>query len=650
MFSYSIRLNLCNSCLNFSIFDHRSMANPKKTNPAKPAGKINPALAFAKLKWRFIAIVFGSAFLLYANTLQHDYSLDDDIYTKKNRFIQQGFSNLSDLFTKGSLVGFNDANESNYRPLVLLNFMFSTAMFGNNTHVEHFFNVLLFSFTCVVLLLLLQKMFKKYNPLVALAITLVFVFHPVHTEVVASIKSRDEILGWLFGVLSFYYLMLFSENVRLNKNLVKSLLFFFASILCKENSLTFVLIAPLLLYFFTELPDKKIINTAVPFGVLILIYMLIRSSVLDSITFKDKIIVMNNGLMAAKTAADMYATNFVVLGKYIWLLLFPVNLTWDYSFSQVPIVHFSDWKALLSLALYSGMGVYVLLRFKQKDVYVFSILFYLITIFLSSNLIVKIGATMGERFLYVPSLGFCIALVLLLLKVLKIDMTSLNWPNKSTLFALLGGVLILYGFKTIDRNKAWKNNSELFNAGLEVSTGSARAHFAVASDSRVLGESEPDPVKRGEFFRRSVDEYYKGIAIYSEDAEVWYNLGVTYFDMGDTANARKVYAKALELRPTYSMALNNTGVLYFNAKNYDKALYYFSKILETDTMFTDAYGNAGAVYHNKGDYRTAAKFYEKALLKNPNNKSTLSNVALVYKALGDSAKYTFYNQRAAAIR
>lgn len=625
------------------------MATLKKASTNKQHGKNKPIALSPKLYWRYIGIVFASAFLLYANTLNHEYSLDDDIYTKKNRFVQQGFSALPDIFNKGSLVGFNDANESNYRPLVLLNFMFSTSIFGNNPHAEHFFNVLFYSLSCVVLLLLLQKIFKNYNSLVPLAITLLFVFHPVHTEVVASIKSRDEILSWLFGVLSFYYLMCYAENVRKQKKLTMALLFFFAALLCKENSLTFIIIVPLLLLFFSELPAKKITSIFIPFAILIVVYMVIRISVLESITFKEKIIVMNNGLMAAKTTGDMLATNFVILGKYIWLLLFPVNLTWDYSYAQVPIVSFSNWKALLSLAIYLAMGTYVLLRFKHKDIYVFSILFYLITLFLSSNLVVKIGATMGERFLFVPSLGFCIAMILIMLKVLKVDLSAPNWTNKSTVFALLGGVLLLYGFKTVDRNKAWKNNFELFSEGIKVSTNSARAHFAVGSEQRVLGEKEPDPVKRNEHYKISIAEYYNGIAIYPDDAEVWYNLGVTYFNMGDTANARKVYARALELRPTYNMALNNTGVIYFNQKRYDKAMECFAKILETDTMFTDAYGNIGAVHHNKGEYQSAAKFYEKALQRNPYNKSTLGNISLVYKALGDTVKATMYSQRAAAI-
>ena len=622
--------------------------NPPKSNPKKTA-RSNPLILKKSLFWRYVVIVFASAFLLYANTLGHDYSLDDDIYTKKNRFIQQGFSALPSIFNKGSLVGFNNANESNYRPLVLLNFMVDTAFVGNNPHFEHFINVLLFGLTCVMLFLLLLKAFKHYNPMLALLMTLVFVFHPIHTEVVASIKSRDELLGWLFGICSFYYLFVYADKLFIKKYLVASVLFFTASIFCKENGLTFIVVIPLLLYFFTSLDLKKIAQVTAPFMIVIIGYMVIRTSVLESITFKDKLIVMNNGLMAAKSTGEMLATNFLILGKYLWLLVFPSALTWDYSYAQVPIVSFMDWRALLPLALHLFLGVYVVMRFSKKDVFVFAILFYLITIFLSSNLVVKIGATMGERFLYVPSLGFCIALVVGIFQLLKIDLVTMEGKNKTNVWALFAVVFLLFGFKTFDRNKAWKNNFELFGAGLEVSTGSARAHFAVASEYRELGEKEPDGVKRMQELNYALQEYKKGIEIYAEDQEVWYNMGVTYYDMGDTANARQVYAKALAINPNYTIALNNTGVIYFAGHNYPMAMQCFNKILATDSTFFDAFGNLGACYHNMGNFEKATYYYQKVLARNPRNKSMLNNIALAYRQMGDTVKATAYMQKAAAI-
>ena len=602
-----------------------------------------------RLNWRFIGLVFASALLLYANTLGHGYSLDDDIYTKKNRFIQQGFTSLPDIFLKGSLVGFNNANESNYRPLVLFNFMVDTAIWGNNPQAEHFLNVLLFGLSCVVLLLFLTHLLRQYNPLVALLITLVFVFHPIHTEVVASIKSRDEILGWLFGLLAFYHWVRYLNQTGLRKHLMYCWVFFAMSILCKENGLTFVFVFPLIYYFFYPASWKRIFQASWPFLVIVVVYMLVRSHVLESITFKDKMIVMNNGLVAATSTSDMLATNFVILGKYLWLLVFPVDLTWDYSFAQIPIVGFGDWKALLSVLIYLGFGGLVIWQFKRKNIFAFSILFYLITLFLSSNLVVKIGATMGERFLYVPSLGFCIALVIGVVQALGLKLDAQRWVSKGNVFGLFGLLFLLYGWRTYDRNLDWENNYKLFTSGVKVSTGSARAHFAVASEYRTLGEAETPSVKRTGLLRNAIEEYQLGIAIYKDDPEVYYNLGVTYYDLGDTTNAKLSYQKTLELQPNFSMALNNTGVIYFNQLNYEKAAGYFKRIIATDTTFVDAYSNLGACYHNRSDYKNAAAFYLLALKKNPRNKAIVNNLAVVYRAMGDSVLSQQMLQRAALL-
>ena len=370
---------------------------------------------------------------------------------------------------------------------------------------------------------------------------------------------------------------------------------------------------------------------------------------LESMTFKDKMIVMNNGLVAAKNPMDMYATNFVILGKYIWLLLFPVDLTWDYSFAQVPIVSFGDWKALLSLGIYLALGAFVIWQFNKKNIFVFCILFYLITLFLSSNLVVKIGATMGERFLYVPSLGFCMALVLGGVHLLGLKWDAPRWLNPNKVFACVGALLLLYGLKTYSRNFDWKNNFELFSAGVKVSTGSARAHFAIASEYRTLGEAEQVPQKRFELLKSAIDEYQLGIAIYNEDPEVYYNLGVTYYDMGDSASARKMYDKTLALSPHFSMALNNTGVIYFNQLNYNRAAEYFKQIIANDSTFLDAYSNLGACFHNRGDYKNAAYYYNIALRKSPRNKAVLNNLAVVYRFMGDSVLSQQMLQRAALL-
>src|SRR5204862_1826478 len=97
-------------------------------------------------------------------------------------------------------------------------------------------------------------------------------------------------------------------------------------------------------------------------------------------------------------------------------LFVPYRLISDYSAGEFSLVGWSDPVALVSLAIHLFIGVYGLFRFKKRDIIGYGILFYFITIFLFSNLILLIGASMAERFLYFPSLGFCIVIGALLFR------------------------------------------------------------------------------------------------------------------------------------------------------------------------------------------------------------------------------------------
>ncbi|MFZ1296685.1 MAG: hypothetical protein WAT16_01480, partial [Saprospiraceae bacterium] len=56
-------------------------------------------------KWHLIAL-FILTFVLYANTLGHEFALDDGIVIKENKHVKQGISGIPDLFSKHSFHGF----------------------------------------------------------------------------------------------------------------------------------------------------------------------------------------------------------------------------------------------------------------------------------------------------------------------------------------------------------------------------------------------------------------------------------------------------------------------------------------------------------------------------------------------------------------
>lgn len=578
--------------------------------------------------------IFIASFVLYGNTLKHDYALDDDIYTRKNIHVQKGFSALKDIFNKGSLHGFSGANDAQYRPVALLNFMAEISFFGLNPHVSHFFNVLFYALTCIVLFLFLRKILKKYPLAVSAAAALLFTFHPMHTEVVANIKSRDEILSFLFGITSFYFLAKYIENEKKNYYWL-SVLVFFIAIMSKETSLMFVFIIVLNLYFFSEFTFKNIVKLSIPYFGAIAVYMLIRSSVLSSVTFTEKMIVVNNSLMAAKNAAEMYATNFVMMGKYIWMLIWPYPLSYDYSYQQIPIVNWTSMAAIASAIVYLLLGGYVVWKFKRKDIYAYSILFFILTLFLASNLVIKIGATFGERFLFAPSLAFCMVLPIVLFRIIKVNPTKYIYTGTFIL-------LFVYSTIVIPRNRVWKNNFELFKSGAVTSPNSVRTNLSLASEYRVKAEVSQEPVIRKQFFDSSIKYFQKGAVIYDKDPEIFYNLGVTYYEMGDKENAIKEYLKAIEKKPDYILALNNLGVIYFERQEYENALKCFSSSLKYDKNNANAYASAGAVYHNKGNYDIALKNYEKAISINPKLIYVYDNLIKIYNTLGNNDRANYY--------
>ncbi len=578
--------------------------------------------------------IFIASFVLYGNTLNYDYALDDDIYTKKNVHIQKGFSAIKDIFNKGSLHGFSGANDAQYRPVALLNFMAETSFFGLNPHVSHFFNVLFYALTCIVLFLFLRRILNKYPLAVPVAAALLFSFHPIHTEVVANIKSRDEILSFLFGITSFYFLARYIQNAKKNYYWL-SVLVFFIAIMSKETSLMFVFIIVLNLYFFSEFSVKKIAQLSIPYFGAIAVYMLIRINVLSSVTFTEKMVVVNNSLMAAKNASEMYATNFVMLGKYIWMLIWPYPLSYDYSYQQIPIVNWTSIAAIVSAVVYLLLCAYAIWKFKRKDIYAYSILFFMLTLFLASNLIIKIGATFGERFLFAPSLAFCMVLPIAIFSIIKVN------PAK---YIYAGTIILLFVYSSIviPRNGVWKNNFELFKSGAITSPNSVRTNLSLASEYRAKAETAQEPVIRRQFFDSSIKYFNKGAIIYDKDPEIFYNLGVTYYEMGDKENALKAYVKAIEKKPDYILALNNLGVIYFEKQDYANALKIFTSSLKYDSNNADAYANTGAVYHNKGNYDLAIINYEKAITRNPKLIYVYDNLIKLYSNLGKTERVNYY--------
>src|ERR1035437_6866636 len=105
-------------------------------------------------------VVFLFAFLLYANTLNHGYVLDDDVVYLKNKDVQAGLRGIPGILHHSFIYGFTGHNDQSYRPVVLVIFAIEKDFFGNNPHTGHFINILLFGLSCILLFRLMKQLFQ----------------------------------------------------------------------------------------------------------------------------------------------------------------------------------------------------------------------------------------------------------------------------------------------------------------------------------------------------------------------------------------------------------------------------------------------------------------------------------------------------------
>ena len=201
-------------------------------------------------KYFFEGLIFSFCFLLFSNSIFNGYNLDDELVTINHRLTAKGISAIPEIFNSPYYQD-ESGYSYEYRPVVLASFAIEHQFFGDSPTVGHFINLLLYALACILLYKVCLSLFKNSSPVLSLAITLLFAAHPSHTEIVCSIKNRDEILGLIFSMLAFSAVIKsISKPNRLWMGLAP--LYFMLALMSKNTMIPFILIVPLAMILLTE--------------------------------------------------------------------------------------------------------------------------------------------------------------------------------------------------------------------------------------------------------------------------------------------------------------------------------------------------------------------------------------------------------------
>lgn len=592
------------------------------------------------LNYTLAAIVAVFGIILYSNTANHGYVLDDLSVVSENRIVKQGAAGIGEIFQTSYRKGYKNwtGAGSLYRPLTLTVFAITWQISPGSSSFAHLINILLYGLLCAVLLLTLLQLFHRYNPLLAFLTTLLFVAHPIHTEVVANIKSLDEMLALLFALFSLRLLLSHCDQAQIWKPLL-ALLFFNLAFFAKESTITFVVLIPLVFYFFRKPEQKTWLTLA---GVLLIptiLYLYARYAVLSDLSGHGNVAQIDNLLLQSKDFMVQKTTAIKILGLYLWKLLLPHPLANDYSLNQITLSSLSDWKFLVSALIYLALLVEGIRGLFKKQIHAFAILLFLVSIALYSNLFITIGSSFGERFLFVPSLGFCLVIAWAVVNLLKIDLQT-PVQKLAALFKgkalyamlILAPILLLYSFKTMDRNMAWESNLSLYETDVKTSSNSARSHYYYGLElMKTKAKEAESPQLRERFLNEALNEFKEAINIYPGYAGAYEQVGLAAYRKGDYQQAEQYLTEALRRKPNAPTINSNLGIVYFATGRLNEALPLFEKSISINPYYADAFLNMGSTLGTMQRFPEAINAFLKSAELDPSNAEVYRFISMTYQ-------------------
>ena len=588
---------------------------------------------------------FISIIILYGNTIQYEHVLDDKIYLTNNKLVQSETNNIKDFFSTDLFAGYDqDLNitGNRYRPLTLLSFKLDR--YVNSTVFSHTLNLCLYFLICCLLFYNL-KYTLSFNRLVALIATILFLAHPVHVEVVANIKSRDELLSVLF---SLYALILVHVYIVNNK---KRYLFiaFWVMVLAffsKESTVVYLLLIPLILYY------KKVnyvlaINSYLPIFNAFLIYFSFRYFLVP-FDFSESTNLLNNPFFST-SFNQYYSTVFVIFFKYLSKAVFPIILTHDYYPFVFEYYNFGLLTHLL-LVIFCLFCLYVVcFNFKKRNWMVFGVLFFTISLMPYMNIFFNIGTFMAERFLFNASIGAVIFLAFVIYYV-----RFVNYYFGSVLLLFF---VIFFSIKTKTRTYDWASELQLSSADIHKSINSAKCNvfhagnllkeYIQTQDSIYLIDSEF-------YLHRALDIYSEyntakllmaNFYMYKNDldsAQLYLadcNSDACVNNLKILSNLMLKEKKFHSLESCYEVLINKTQEAYYiyrlallryrYLQKYNESLVSLKNLLKTDSLNQSILVDIGNIYFIQQDLDSAKFFYDKCLNINPKNELAAQNLSLL---------------------
>ncbi len=506
--------------------------------------------SFIEKKGLVALFLFLLSFGVFAFSLKGDFVWDDAVLIKNSTTLKASYIDYKTLIPWQG----KSHKGKHYRPLMRISWVADQEIWGGSPVGFHLSNVIFHSASTALFyfmaLLILGEFKVERKESIAFLSSLFFALIPIHVESVSFIAARADLLCSMFFFLAFIFNILSYRKLWF---FALAILCFYLSLLSKEVAVAFPLVAIGFDLISGRFRSRSSLLRYAFFGLLIFIYLYFRRGTLEFLS-----------RFASEHLWWMLRVFFDSYVFYLGKLIFPFKLNPFITSEPVSVYYFIF--SVLVIILLCIVG-YISIR-KKERVTAFSIYWVFATLG-PNSLVAMFGYALtpfAERFLYIPSAGFCIFIGYFLLEVTRrLKVEKLGWA--------LGLLLcVIYLLFTISGQGVWKNDLSLWERASKRTPNNAVPHINYGNS--LLKEGKTDDGIR--------------------------ELSYAFMPGVVSGRRQRVYAA------------DNLGILYLDKKEYELAEGWFNKALSYNPRFYKAYYNLGLIYIIKGKKENDASYYRKA--------------------------------------
>jgi tetratricopeptide (TPR) repeat protein len=617
----------------------------------------------------------------YLNSLWNSFVQDDNRQVVTNPYLRS-FSHLREIFATNvwSYVG-AQGTTNYYRPLMTFGYLLCYQFLGPLAYGFHLANIVLNAVVVCLVFLVSERIFADRT--LGFVATVIFALHPIHSESVDWIAAVTDLQLSLFYLLAFWFFLRLAKpgGKRSGAAELGMVLSFVLALLAKEPAATLPFLATFYEHFLrrdraqTSLGQK--LSRYFTLWLLDLAYLLFRVRILGGLAPVLQ--------LPQISQREAFYSSFALVAAYVGKCLWPVQLCAFYTFHKS--VALSDPRVLVGF-LVLGLSLAAFAYFwKRERLVSFALLWFFLNIAPVLN-----GRWLGtnvftERYLYLPSLGFC---WIAAWAARRLWMRLAGRPTARKFYAVgLGMVAILCLVRIVTRNPLWHDDATFYRSTLAAQPDAIALRInlgAVYWNSGSPDQAEAEwrealrrapnhwlilnnlglAAARKKHYDEAIEDFQRSIRLRPNYADSHMNLGRTYAETGAGEKAEAQLRAAVALAPLYvrgrnelakfyidsgrfveaeqqfrssvssggtTQAWNSLGEIYSRWRRWQDAEYAFRQALTLDTFDSHAHFGLGAVLEAEGRTREALNEYMAGLQTDPRNPAALESVERLKNSL-----------------